>query len=125
MAKTKSKFDDVSDEELRHELIGREADRRAAINKANQENAKLVIEHVCLRSEVVDYMNEEDTAATIGVRYVQVWMEYDVQRYRPFNPDGLPRLIEGAQKRVARLQQIQADIEANGNNVPMAFADGL
>lgn len=83
------------------------------------------MEHVCLRSEVVDYMNEEDTAATIGVRYVEVWMDYDVQRYRPFNPDTLPHLIETAQNRVARLQQIQADIEANGNNVPGAFADGL
>lgn len=46
MGEVKAKLMDATDQELRNELIHREADRRADQNKRNQQNAALVLQHV-------------------------------------------------------------------------------
>lgn len=63
MAK-KNKFEGISDEELRQELIGREADRRVALNEAHRDCCALVLENIDLLIRLVpehDTLNCSDT----------------------------------------------------------------
>ena len=77
------------------------------------------------RSEFADMMNEEDAQLTMGCRYVEMYYDYDVRRYRPLDPDDLPIALKRAENEVAWIKHVQGDIEKNGLTEERVFADNI